>query len=59
MLTHPTLDQMHSLGLAGMAAAWRDIAEQDTSGDLIASSITLIASPSKATACDDKKRLQA
>lgn len=34
MLTHPTLDQMHSLGLAGMAAAWRDIAEQDTAGDL-------------------------
>jgi DNA replication protein DnaC len=25
---------MHSLGLAGMAAAWRDIAEQDTAGDL-------------------------
>lgn len=34
MLTHPTLDQMHSLGLAGMAAAWRDIAEQDPAGDL-------------------------
>jgi len=34
VLTHPTLDQMHSLGLAGMAAAWRDIAEQDTAGDL-------------------------
>ena len=34
MLTHPTLDQMHSLGVAGIAAAWRDIAEQDTSGDL-------------------------
>lgn len=25
---------MHSLGLAGMAAAWRDIAEQDSAGDL-------------------------
>ncbi|EIZ78098.1 Insertion sequence IS21 putative ATP-binding protein [Novosphingobium sp. Rr 2-17] len=34
MLTHPTLDQMHILGLAGMAAAWRDIADQDTAGDL-------------------------
>ncbi len=34
LLTHPTLDQMHSLGLAGMAAAWRDIAEQDSAGDL-------------------------
>jgi len=34
LLTHPTLDQMHSLGLGGMAAAWRDIAEQDAAGDL-------------------------
>jgi DNA replication protein DnaC len=25
---------MHTLGLAGMAAAWRDIADQDTAGDL-------------------------
>jgi hypothetical protein len=29
MLTHPTLDQMASLGLHGMAAAWRALAEQD------------------------------
>ncbi|MFO0543382.1 MAG: ATP-binding protein, partial [Pseudanabaena sp.] len=29
MLTHPTLDQMASLGLNGMAAAWRALAEQD------------------------------
>ena len=34
MLIHPTLDQMHILGLAGMAAAWRDIADQDATGDL-------------------------
>ena len=34
MLNHPTLDQMQALGLAGMAAAWRDIAEQDSAGDL-------------------------
>ena len=34
MLIHPTLDQMHILGLAGMAAAWRDIADQDAAGDL-------------------------
>ncbi len=34
MLTHPTLDQMHILGLAGMAAAWRDIAEQDSAREL-------------------------
>ena len=30
MLTHPTLDQMQALGLAGMAAAYRQLAEQDT-----------------------------
>jgi hypothetical protein len=29
MLTHPTLDQMATLGLNGMAAAWRALAEQD------------------------------
>lgn len=29
MLTHPTLDQMMTLGLAGMAAAYRQLAEQD------------------------------
>lgn len=34
MLNHPTLDQMQALGLAGMAAAWRDIAAQDSGGDL-------------------------
>lgn len=30
MLTNPTLDQMQALGLAGMAAAWRQLAEQNT-----------------------------
>ena len=29
MLTHPTLEQMASLGLNGMAAAWHALAEQD------------------------------
>jgi hypothetical protein len=29
MLTHPTLEQMASLGLSGMAAAWHALAEQD------------------------------
>ena len=29
MLTHPTLEQMASLGLSGMAAAWRALADQD------------------------------
>lgn len=29
MLTHPTLDQIASLGLNGMAAAWRALADQD------------------------------
>lgn len=28
LLTNPTLDQMQALGLAGMAAAWRQLAEQ-------------------------------
>ena len=27
MLTHPTLEQMQALGLQGMAAAYRDMAE--------------------------------
>jgi hypothetical protein len=34
MLIHPTLDQMASLGLTGMAAAWRALAEQDP-GDVL------------------------
>ena len=34
MLTHPTLDQMQALGLAGMAAAYRQLAEQDNAADL-------------------------
>jgi hypothetical protein len=28
MLTHPTLDQMHALGLSGMAAAYRELVDQ-------------------------------
>lgn len=34
MLTNPTLDQMQTLGLAGMAAAYRQLAEQDNAADL-------------------------
>lgn len=34
MLTHPTLDQMLTLGLAGMAAAYRQLAEQDDTANL-------------------------
>jgi DNA replication protein DnaC len=34
MLTHPTLDQMQALGLAGMAAAYRQLAEQDDAAGL-------------------------
>ena len=34
MLTHPTLDQMQALGLAGMAMAYRQLAEQDNAADL-------------------------
>jgi len=34
MLTHPTLDQMRSLGLAGMAAAYKQIASQTNGDDL-------------------------
>ncbi|WP_375784993.1 ATP-binding protein [Bradyrhizobium sp. Pha-3] len=34
MLIHPTLDQMQALGLAGMAAAYRQLAEQDNAADL-------------------------
>lgn len=34
MLTHPTLEQMQTLGLGGMAAAWRDLATQDRAGEL-------------------------
>lgn len=34
MLTHPTLDQMHTLGLAGMATAYRELAEQIHGNDL-------------------------
>ncbi len=30
----PTLDQMQALGLAGMAAAYRQLAEQDNAADL-------------------------
>jgi len=34
MLTHPTLDQMQALGLAGMATAYRELAAQNSSSDL-------------------------
>lgn len=34
MLTHPTLDQMQALGLGGMAAAYRELAEQDNADGL-------------------------
>lgn len=34
MLTYPTLDQMQALGLAGMATAYRQLAEQDHAADL-------------------------
>jgi DNA replication protein DnaC len=34
MLTHPTLEQMQTLCLGGMAAAWRDLATQDRAGEL-------------------------
>src|SRR5438105_8381419 len=34
MLTHPTLDQMQALGLSGMAAAYRDLADQSNADDL-------------------------
>ncbi len=34
MLTNPTLDQMQSLGLTGMATAWRELAEQSGTNEL-------------------------
>lgn len=34
MLTNPTLDQMQALGLTGMAAAWRELAEQSGANKL-------------------------
>ncbi len=34
MLTHPTLEQMQALGLAGMATAYRELAAQNNSSDL-------------------------
>jgi DNA replication protein DnaC len=34
MLTNPTLEQMQMLGLAGMAMAYRQLAEQDNAADL-------------------------
>ncbi|WP_283808400.1 ATP-binding protein [Bradyrhizobium sp. AS23.2] len=34
MLIHPTLDQMQALGLAGMADAYLQLAEQDNATDL-------------------------
>ena len=34
MLNHPTIDQMQALGLAGMAAAYRDLHEQPGTGEL-------------------------
>jgi hypothetical protein len=34
MLTHPTLDQMQALGLAGMAAGYRQLAEPDNAAEL-------------------------
>lgn len=34
MLTHPTLDQLHTLGLEGMASAMRDLATQEGTANL-------------------------
>ncbi|SEI21103.1 IstB-like ATP binding N-terminal [Rhizobium tibeticum] len=34
MLTHPTFDQMHALGLSGIAAAYRELANQPEGSDL-------------------------
>lgn len=34
MLTNPTLDRMQALGLAGMAAAWRELAERNNANEL-------------------------
>ena len=34
MLTNPTLNQMQALGLNGMAAAWRELADQDGATEL-------------------------
>ncbi len=34
MLNNPTINQMIGLGLTGMAAAWRELAEQPGSSDL-------------------------
>jgi len=34
VLTHPTLDQMQALGLAGMATAYRELSEQSNADDL-------------------------
>jgi DNA replication protein DnaC len=34
MLTHPTIDQMHALGLSGMATAYRELADQPQGSDL-------------------------
>jgi len=34
MLTHPTLEQMQTLGLKGMAEAYRDMAEQGQTAEL-------------------------
>jgi hypothetical protein len=34
MLTHPTLEQMNALGLAGMATAYRELLEQAWKSEL-------------------------
>ena len=34
MLTNPTLNQMQALGLNGMAAAWRELADQENGAEL-------------------------
>lgn len=34
MLSNPTLDQMQTLGLTGMAAAWRELSEQSGANEL-------------------------
>ena len=34
MLTHPTIDQMHQLGLAGMARAFTELEANSQSADL-------------------------
>src|SRR5260370_16100215 len=55
MLTHPTLDQMHQLGLAGMARAFTELEANPQSADLAHAELLALLLDREATERHDRR----